>query len=40
MATHGSELTRQYCNSALVLDNGRGRVFHDVDFAAQIYETL
>lgn len=40
MATHGSELTRQYCNSALVLDHGRGCVFHDVDFAAQIYETL
>jgi capsular polysaccharide transport system ATP-binding protein len=40
MAIHGSELTRQYCNTALVLDWGRGRVFHDVEFATSIYDTL
>jgi len=40
MAVHGGELIRDYCTSVLILDEGRGRVFHDVEFAIRIYETL
>lgn len=40
MAIHGGDFIRQYCNSVLVLDAGRGRVFHDLEFAIQICDTL
>ncbi len=40
MAIHDIGLIRQYCNSVLILDEGRGRVFHDVEFAISIYDLL
>ena len=40
LAVHGVEVVREYCNSALVLKNGRGRVFSDVNIATEIYSSL
>lgn len=40
LAIHSMAIVRERCTSALVLKNGRGRVFTDVDLAADIYETL
>jgi capsular polysaccharide transport system ATP-binding protein len=40
MISHDTNIVRRYCNQALVLKNGRGRVFSDVDFAIQIYQSL
>jgi capsular polysaccharide transport system ATP-binding protein len=40
MISHDTSIIRKYCNQALVLKNGRGRVFSDVDFAIKIYQTL
>jgi capsular polysaccharide transport system ATP-binding protein len=40
MAIHSAALVLEYCHSVLILDAGRGRVFHDVPFAISIYETL
>lgn len=40
IAIHSPEFVREQCTSALILKAGRGRVFNDVDFAADIYSTL
>lgn len=40
IAIHSPEFVREHCTSALVLKNGRGRVFEDVSLAADIYATL
>jgi len=40
MAVHSTEIVNHYCSSALVLVGGRGRVFDDVKFATEIYQTL
>jgi len=40
IATHAEDVAKEYCSSALVLKNGRGRVFHDIDLALSIYRTL
>ena len=40
IATHAEDVAKDYCASALVLKNGRGRVFEDLDFALAIYRTL
>ena len=40
LVSHDSAIIRQYCRSALVLKNGRGRVFEDLEFALNIYSTL
>lgn len=40
LISHDTSIIRKYCNQALVLKNGRGRVFSDVDFAIKIYQTL
>jgi capsular polysaccharide transport system ATP-binding protein len=40
LAIHSPEIVRVHCNSALVLRNGRGRHFTDVNLAADIYVTL
>lgn len=40
IASHGSAFVEGFCNKALVLKNGRGRVFADVPLAAKIYGTL
>ncbi len=40
LVSHDINIIKQYCNKALVLKSGRGRVFEDVDFAISIYHTL
>lgn len=40
MAIHSMEFAKEFCSSALVLKNGRGRVFYDLDLACSIYATL
>jgi capsular polysaccharide transport system ATP-binding protein len=40
MAVHGGDFIREYCTSVLILDQGRGRLFHDVKFAIRIADTL
>jgi capsular polysaccharide transport system ATP-binding protein len=40
LVSHDVHIIRQYCNKALVLKNGRGRVIDDLDFAIDIYHTL
>ena len=40
LVSHDTHIIRQYCNKALVLKNGRGRVIDDLDFAIDIYHTL
>ena len=40
VAIHSIEFVRAYCKKVLILKDGRGRVFDDIDLAAQIYATL
>lgn len=40
MVSHDIHIIRQYCNKALVLKAGRGRVFDDIDLAINIYASL
>ena len=40
LVSHNSRIIKEYCNNALILKNGRGRVFDDVDYALDIYSTL
>jgi capsular polysaccharide transport system ATP-binding protein len=40
MAIHSIDFVRDFCSSALVLKQGRGRVFYDLDIATNIYATL
>lgn len=40
IAIHDGGFVREHCTSALVLKQGRGRVFHDVAFATEIYQSL
>jgi capsular polysaccharide transport system ATP-binding protein len=40
LISHDTHIIRTYCNRALVLKNGRGRVFDDLDFAIKIYQSL
>jgi capsular polysaccharide transport system ATP-binding protein len=40
LAIHSYETVTQQCSKALVLKNGRGRVFDDVELASQIYGSL
>lgn len=40
LVSHDVEIIKRYCNRAMVLKNGRGRVFEDVDYAISIYATL
>lgn len=40
MVSHDVNIIRQYCNKALVLKAGRGRVFDDIDLAINIYASL
>jgi len=40
MTSHDTQIVRGYCNKALVLKNGRGRVFDDVEFAVKVYQSL
>jgi len=40
VAIHGVDFVKEYCAKALVLRNGRGRVFEDLELACAIYATL
>ena len=40
IATHGLDVVTQYCSQALVMKNGRGRVFTDLHLATKIYSSL
>jgi capsular polysaccharide transport system ATP-binding protein len=40
LAIHSVEFVNDFCNQALVLKRGRGRVFSDVRLATAIYSTL
>lgn len=40
MISHDTSIIRKYCNQALVLKSGRGRVFSDLDLAIKIYQSL
>jgi capsular polysaccharide transport system ATP-binding protein len=40
LVSHDLGTIRSYCNKALVLKNGRGRVFDDVEYAISVYSTL
>lgn len=40
MAVHDSGVIKEYCQSALILKGGRGRVLNDLSLAERIYGTL
>jgi capsular polysaccharide transport system ATP-binding protein len=40
LISHDTQIIRSYCNKALVLKNGRGRVFDDLDLAIKVYQSL
>jgi capsular polysaccharide transport system ATP-binding protein len=40
LATHAMDVMKEFCTSALILKAGRGKVFDDLDLAANIYATL
>ena len=40
IASHSTAFVEAFCNKALILKNGRGRVLDDVALAARIYGTL
>jgi len=40
VAIHGIDFVREYCQKALILKDGRGRVFDDIGLAEAIYTTL
>ena len=40
LAVHALDVVEEYCDSALVLKDGRGRMFDDVKLATAIYATL
>ena len=40
MAVHDAGVIKEYCQSALILKAGRGRVLHDLALAERIYGTL
>ena len=40
LVSHDVGIIKQFCNRALVLKSGRGKVYEDLDFALGIYSTL
>jgi capsular polysaccharide transport system ATP-binding protein len=40
LVSHDVHSVKQFCNKALILKDGRGKVFHDMDLAIDIYSTL
>ncbi|MGD9923268.1 MAG: ABC transporter ATP-binding protein [Pseudorhodoplanes sp.] len=40
LVTHSPSTLREYCSKALVMKNGRGRIFSDIEFALSIYGSL
>jgi capsular polysaccharide transport system ATP-binding protein len=39
-ASHSAELVREFCNRALVLENGFGKMYSDVNEALEVYSAL
>jgi capsular polysaccharide transport system ATP-binding protein len=40
LASHSAELIREFCDRAMVLENGTGTVYSDVNEALDVYSTL
>jgi capsular polysaccharide transport system ATP-binding protein len=40
IVSHDVNIVRSYCDKALVIKAGRGRIFDDIDLALEIYQTL
>jgi capsular polysaccharide transport system ATP-binding protein len=40
MASHSPETIRLFCNRAMILDNGEGTIYDDVDQALEVYDQL
>jgi capsular polysaccharide transport system ATP-binding protein len=40
LTTHDTNIVKQYCNKAVILHNGRARVFDDINFATDLYGAL
>src|ERR1700741_3541242 len=40
LASHMGEIVKSYCSRALVMHNGRGSFFDDIDLALQVYHNL
>lgn len=40
LVSHDIDIIGKFCDRALVLKEGRGRVFDDVEFALKVYQTL
>jgi capsular polysaccharide transport system ATP-binding protein len=40
LASHSQELIREFCDQAMVLDGGRGRIYSDIDEALDVYARL
>ena len=40
LASHNEDIIREYCDCALVLHQGKGRTFDDVELALKVYEEL
>lgn len=40
LISHDAGIIRDYCNKALVLKSGRGKIFDDLELALSIYSTL
>lgn len=40
LASHSAEVVRQYCNRAIIINNGTATVHEDVDMALDIYNDL
>jgi len=40
LVSHDTNIVRKYCDKALILKSGRGKVFDDIDLAIKIYATL
>lgn len=40
LASHSTDIVRQYCNRAVVLNDGHAETYEDVDLAVDIYSSL
>lgn len=40
LVSHDVHIVKEFCNKALILKDGRGRVFDDIELALAIYSTL
>jgi capsular polysaccharide transport system ATP-binding protein len=40
LVSHDVQIVKEFCNKALILKDGRGKVFEDLDFAISIYNHL